>query len=145
MAEPAGTLARRAEARRCLSPLILPQTCAISDEKFCGPEKFRFFSVRNSPENAPKRTRHVMPTHGRACRDTQRSCRGLASSGRSDFAANLRDLGRKFLRPRKFSIFFGPRRAQKSLESRTPRHADARQSLQGPSKVAPRPGVVWPR
>ena len=45
----------------------------------------------------------------------------------------------------KFSIFFGPRRARKSSEPRTKRHADARQSLQGPREVWPRRGVARPR
>ena len=145
MAECAGTRRRPVEARRRPAALILSKTCAISDENFGGPENFQFFSVRNSSKNARKCARRVTPTSCRAHRDPQRSRRGQASSGRADFVENLRDFGRKFWRPRKFSKNFGPKLARKCASLRTPRHADAPQGLQGPTEVPPRPGVVRPR
>ena len=134
-----------AEARRRPAALISPQTFAISDENFCGPENFRIFSVRNSSENARNCARRVTPTSRGTRRDLQRSRRGQASSGRVDLVENLRDFGRKFWRPRKFSIFFGPKLVRKCAQLRTPHHADVRQSSQGPAEVLPRPGVVRPR
>ena len=148
-AELAGTHRGPAEARRRPAALIFSKTwqCAISGigRKFWRrPENFQKFSVRNSSENARNCARRVTPMCGRAHRDLQRSRRGRASSGRADFAANLRDFGRKFLRSRKFSIFFGPKFVCKSTQLRAPRHADEPQTSWGPAEVPPRPGVVRP-
>ena len=144
-AELAGTCKGPAEGWRRPAALILQKTCTISDENFCGRENFRFFSVRNSSENARNCARRVTPTSRRARRDPQRSRRGQASSGRADFVENLRDFGRKFWRPRKFSNFFGPKLVRKCTQLRTPRHANAPQSCKRPAEVPPRPGVVRPR
>ena len=140
-----GTRRGPAEARRGPAALISSKTCAILDENFGGPENFQIFSVRNSSENARNCARRVTPTSLRGRRDLQRSRRGQASSCRADFIENLRDFGRKFWRPRKFSKFFGPKLVRECTQIQTPRHANEPQSSQGPARVPPRPGVVRPR
>ena len=139
------TFMHRGKAWRRRATRISARSRAIPNAKFCVREKFSKISVRNPLRIARNLTRRSMPTLGTVFGDLHASRQGLASSGNAEFGAISRDSERKILRPRKIFETFEPKSVANRTKSHAPRHADARNSVWGPSCLAARLGVVWQR
>ena len=121
--------------------LIFPrsETHAISNDQFCGREKFSKISVEN-------RTQYHAPQHA----DAPHSCRGplkvvskLRTTCGHGFWRDLTRFRTKILRPRKFFQNFGRKSAENRTISDAPQHADAPHTCSGPLRVLSKLRTTW--
>ena len=96
-------------------------------------------------KNTRKHARRGMPMLAKHVLDLFASRQGRDSSSNVDFGAISRVSGPEILRPRKNFEILGPNHGERHTQTRTPRHADARQTCYGPVGLAARPGVVVQR
>ena len=115
--------------RRLLQLLIFHSPShTISDRKFCSREKFSKFSIRITPKNARNLARRGNMMIIRHIADVFAVQRDRASSNKADFGAIARLFDQKFCGREIFFENFGPNRAEKRAQSRTPGQYDACQT-----------------
>ena len=122
----------RDKAGRHQTARFMAQSRAISDHKFGGREISSKIFGPDRAGIACNRARRGIMTLGRVFGDLIDSRQGRASSGSAIFGAISSDLGPKIWRPRNFFENFRSKPRRYCMQSRTPRHNDAGQSLWGP-------------